>query len=147
MTTTLNSHQIHAVGDTVHINPDYFGRVPAAFHAQSLKITGMPRGSNGVNATVRADDGRGLRLPPFMLLAGPATGITKMIPYVPQELHQPGTVVWYQPDRKPRSLYVVTGVSDKGHRLFLLGGSDRYFRNVPASLLTVVDPAGLVAHA
>lgn len=124
-----------AVSDKVIVNPAHFpGKYPGVWIVRKV-----PAGARGVNYVLDPEHGgRGLRVAGEHLLPAseaPDTGngSTVGVPYVPLELHNPGTVVNYK-----GQACVVTGTSANGHRLFPLGGSDRYYRNVTSARFTVI---------
>lgn len=67
---------------------------------------------------------------------GPAYMGSPLIGPAPDfEMFEKGTVVTFA--QKP-GYFVVTGESDRGYRIFPLGGSPRYFTGIPMRLLTRV---------
>jgi hypothetical protein len=135
------------VGAIVHINPQHADVAPAAFVDVPLELKSLPRARNEKNAIVcPPGGGRGLRIPPAYLVPGaPAEGRPNALSVaaVGATILQTGTLVRYD---GAEGLWVVAGFSGRGHRIFPLGGSDRYYRGVPASRLTVI-PADKVSVA
>lgn len=133
-----------AIGDEVIINPDVddSGR----FTGIIWKVQKTPTRRSEVNYTLRERDGSRLLKTRAENLVGrdenghfpkPKTQITT-IEILPRLY--PGTVVRMS---GKDGLFVVTGTSGKPntYRVFPLGGSAQYWRNVPYQSLTVVDPA------
>ena len=58
----------------------------------------------------------------------------------------PGTVVRYA-GKTGLFVVVASGTRPNTYRVFPLGGSDRYWKNVPQRLLTVIDPAKITVAA
>lgn len=122
------------VGDTVHITRAESARWTGTYKIDKVNPTTLILSNETVprlkahQALVKAGALNG---------AAPAT-ITE-IPF-PTERFLTGTVVTVSGVRgvDSEALWVVTGESPKGYRIFPLGGSDRYYRGIPAARLTKV---------
>jgi hypothetical protein len=135
------------VGDIVHLVAD--AGFSERYRSMTYRIQGVPAGARGVNYTAKPVDAkdvpltseRGVRAPErcFDFGRAKAYDYASAITMI-DSLLKPGTLVSMA--RRP-GLFVVTGTTAKGHRIFPLGGSDRYLTNVPRSSLTVLE----VVHA
>ena len=128
-----------SIGDKVVVNPAMLpGKYPGVWIVRKV-----PAGSRGVNYVLDPESGgRGLRIPAeYLKPASEANGATADVVGVPYQVtHDPGTVVKFQ-----GKAYVVTGTDrNGGHRLFPLGGSDRYFRGVTSARFTVVPRDSII---
>jgi hypothetical protein len=123
-----------SIGDKVVINPAMASGYPGVWTVRKV-----PAGSRGVNYVLDPESGgRGLRIPAEYLSPAPtgATVTTVSIPTV----HDPGTVVRFRD-----KAYVVTASDRKGgHRLFPLGGSDRYYRGIMSGQFAVVPRDSII---
>lgn len=121
------------VGDIVHLAVNSGFSEEAKSH--TYKIEKVPAGRTGVNYIAQPTDGarRGVRAPEQCLIAGPVLPVTAT-PYVYVPPLQAGTLVTFKGE-----LWVVTGNTAKGSRIFPLGGSTRYYTGIPNSMLTVID--------
>lgn len=123
----------HKVGDTVHIPLNEWDK-GGTFTVKKVNPT--------TYALDRPEGGRGVKAPHDMVYAGPHPGETKgpggavVTEFASPVIFNPGTVVRHK--RYPEKLLVVTGITGDKHRLFPLGGSDRYYRGVPGAVLTEV---------
>jgi hypothetical protein len=118
----------HKVGDTVHITAeDWPG------HAGSYTVRKINPKTIVLDPV---EGGRGAKVPHYYAKPGPLPEGGERISFTEVKTFEPGTVVKHA--RHPGQLYVVTGITFPNHRLFPLGGSDRYFRGVPGSVLTEV---------
>lgn len=119
--------------DRVILRPEYAGK----YGAKVWTVVHVPTRANEVNYKLAPEgdpSGRGLRAPGDALTAAPEGDASPHVTVVPiPASHHPGTVVRYRGD-----VYVVTAESHGKHRLFPLGGSDRYYRSVPAASFTVI---------
>ena len=130
------------VGAVVHLHPTYASAFPVSCQNVTYKVVKQPVGLNGVNYLCEpVDGGVGLRARGMCLQAGPA----KKSPARP-------TMQKFQPSLMPGTLvtvghipglWVVCAITAKGHRIFPLGGSNRYYRNIERSALTVRSIANI----
>jgi hypothetical protein len=129
------------VDELVHPAAEFASLFPVALRNATLRVEKTPVGANGVNYTLMpVGGGRGIKAPGHMLEAGAAAGPKSYAELVTEiestPILFPGTVVKVK--GRGDALYVITADTAKGYRAFPLGGSDRYLRNMPASVLTVV---------
>jgi hypothetical protein len=124
--------QFH-IGDIVHLAADSAFSEEVKSH--TYKIEKVPAGRTGVNYVAQPTDGswRGIRAPERCLVIGPVPALH--VPYQPPL--EPGTLATF---KGHDGLWVVTGNTAKGNRIFPLGGSMRYYTSIPNSKLTVIDP-------
>lgn len=142
-------------GQSVHIDPSQ----PSA--SKFAGVTWTVDKVNPVNILLtHSEDGRTKRLTcsPEFILDGPAPEGSVPGQYVPAGITQVpgspltqvpipvfldnGTVVEFT-NRGTTALYVVTAETRGGYRIFPLGGSTRYYTNIPSEKLTVVSLADL----
>jgi hypothetical protein len=122
-----------SIGDRVTVNPAMASGYPGVWTVRKV-----PTGSRGINYVIDPEHGgKGLRIPAEYLL--PANGATVTAVPIPT-VHDPGTVVKFR-----GKAYVVTA-SDRngGHRLFPLGGSDRYYRGIMSGQFAVVPRDSII---
>ena len=121
---------LHKVGDTVHITMSDSTRYAGTYEV--VKV-------NPTTYKLTNDRVANLKAPHFMVHAGAANGAVAVAP-LPDESFESGTVVTLTGVRNvdPKTLYVVTGRTDRGYRVFVLGGSTRYYTGIPAARLTRV---------
>ena len=123
-----------AVGDKVHLAPEY---ATPQYAGRTYLVEKVPARA-GENYVVREEFGvRGLRVKEHMLRAGEAPSeVEPMVTFLP------GTVVVFRnPEHvkgDSRGYFVVCASEKNGHRLFRLGGSDRYYRSVKGTQIQEV---------
>ena len=131
--------QTFTAGQTVYLAADYARDFPQLAGVK-LVIEKVPVGARGVNYVARpADGGRGIKGGAYLFQTDAPQTAAEVIgqPYVPPML--PGTVVRFKSQvRNTEGLWVVIAESGTGYRLFPVGGSSRYLRNVKAAQVEVI---------
>lgn len=125
------------VGSTVHILPEDSRTHAGTYTVVKVNPTTYRLQRQGDGAFLRAshDFVRPGELPRFIVTSTPeSTMVTRS-----EEHFDNGAVVTvYMRGVNPDALWVVTGETPKGYRIFPLGGSARYYTGVPSRLLTRV---------
>lgn len=125
-----------AVGMEVHMDPTQ--SASAKFHGTTYIVQKV----NPKNVKLQDEDGNRVNASPFYLAPGRANPNDLGPCPEPAVYFQNGTVVRL---RNKAELFVVTGQTAKGYRIFPLGGSMRYYTGVASSALTEVPLAELPA--
>lgn len=123
-------------GDKVHVKSSV-----VAIHKEWAGTWIVER-VNKVNLSVRNGTRSG-RIHPSFVEAGPDPSNPDVSVPDPPAFVSVGTLARVADDttsKIPPGLYVVTGQTAKGVRLFPLGGSTRYYTNVQPKVFEVIDP-------
>ena len=120
------------VGDTVHITASESPKWAGNYKVIKINPTTYQLKRESDGALLKAGHG-------LVTLGALPTVSSIGTPYVPTEFFEAGTVVTFKNSKvDPNKLWVVTGQTGKGYRIFPLGGSARYYTGIPANRLTRV---------
>ncbi|MGV8847225.1 hypothetical protein [Tessaracoccus sp.] len=132
------------LGDVVHLTAG--SRFPFHCMSRTYKITKVPVARTGVNYIATPCDElsksglefrRSVKASAACFALGEAEALTSAPRRYVATLN-PGTLTTFAGHP---GLWVVTGTTSKGSRIFPLGGSKRYYTGVPTTDLTVIDPS------
>jgi len=131
----------HAVGSEVHIVPEYASSWPARSMAEhgTFIVEAVPGTRGRTTYALRHKTSERIRLKAhaYMLAAGPHPSFAGIEAVPLPAVHLNGTVVEFKDGSQP-GLWVVTGYTERGHKVFRLGGSADGRRNVSGARLEVV---------
>ena len=121
---------MHKPGDIVHIN-----RTESAKYAGTYTVVKV----NPTTYVLKGERAANLRAPHDMVHAGEQPGAPVVTQVPIPEFFDNGTVVKIRARNiDPETLFVVTGQTGRGYRVFPLGGSARYYTGIPSDRMTRV---------